>query len=184
MIGILTWPAYGTWFARRGRGWIDQHEPVPRPGLPEPRRHGSRLRWPAARLDAALRRALIADLHRIAELREFRLLMVVAAEDHVHLLLACERDRDIPRLVQLIKGAASRALTKAIGADGPQTASGKPLPHQKWWSRQYAFRPIRGRDDLERTVADLEAHSPRRTTRFKTGAPISFAGDNTVREPS
>lgn len=161
MIGLLTWPAYGTWLEGPARGWVDpgcvQKDAV----LPEPdealsaRRRRS-LKWPAVRLDDALRRVIIDDLARIAELRRFRPLIAAAAADHVHLLLAVEAGRDIPRLVQLTKGALSRALTVAAGDRPAISTTGRGLLHHKWWTRQYSFRIIendRIADSVRRTLA-------------------------------
>ena len=49
MVGLLTWPAYGTWFARPDRGWIDR-EGGEAGTVPEPMRSHTRarqqLKWP------------------------------------------------------------------------------------------------------------------------------------------
>ena len=182
MIGLLTWPTYGTWFAGRGRGWVDATARGPLRRLPEPRRRGrpSRQRWPTVGLDADQRAVVIEDLKRVAALREFELLLAVAAEDHVHVLLGCAADRDIHRLVQLVKGSLSRTLSVAGRAPQPPPS----LPHMKWWSRQYSFRTIADRASLECALADLEAHDPKRTVRFKSVAPISFPDATASREPA
>jgi REP element-mobilizing transposase RayT len=162
MVGLLTWPAYGTWFARPLRGWVDRGGASLDRGLPEPTRSAvagrQRLKWPALRLDEAQCALVISDLGRIAALRGFDLLMAVAAADHVHALLACAADRDIPRLVQLIKGSLSRTLTVAAGDPPASSVRGAVLDHHKWWTRQYSFITIGDAPTLRRVVAALQAH--------------------------
>ena len=89
MLGLLTWPAYGTWFARADRGWIDR-DGGEAEAVPEPTRSHAqgrqRLVWPPVRLDERQQTVVIGDLARIASLRSFELLMVAAAPDHVHVL--------------------------------------------------------------------------------------------------
>ena len=162
MVGLLTWPTYGTWFAHPGRGWIDRSH---RPGVgrvPEPTRSAAsgrqRLKWPPVRLDGDQRALVIGDLARIASLRRFELKMVVAAPDHIHLLLGCEPDRDIPRLVQLVKGSLSRTLTVAAGDEPATSTRGEALVHHKWWTRQYSFRTIDDRASADRVIDQLRAH--------------------------
>jgi REP element-mobilizing transposase RayT len=101
---------------------------------------------------------VVADLARIAALRGFRLIRAVTASDHVHVLLGCEDDRDVPRLVQLVKGALSRALSVAGGDAPAESVGGERLPHHKWWARQYSFRVLR-QDELAPVVAALDRHA-------------------------
>lgn len=168
MMGLLTWPTYGTWFACPARGWIDRDDRDVLDALPEPtRRHGparERLKWPPARLDERLQALLIQDLTRVATLRGFGLHMVVAAPDHVHVLLSCEPDRDVPRLVQLVKGALSRGLTVAAGDRPARSARGQTLTHHKWWTRQYSFRWLAAPEARDRVIRALRAHAMTATT--------------------
>ncbi len=174
MVGLLTWPAYGTWFAHPHRGWIDRGQRNPR-SIPEPARSASYesegrpqsavrsaktrcLKWPARRLTGVQRDLVIRDLARVADLRRFRLHLVVAAADHVHLLLECDQDRDIPRLVQLVKGALSRALTVAAGDTPATSTGGGPLLHHKWWTRQSSFVIIDDIETLTRVTEQLRSH--------------------------
>ena len=57
MVGLLTWPAYGSWFPCIRRGWIDQDPDGELQTLPEPTRSSidrkERLKWPPVRLDEA-----------------------------------------------------------------------------------------------------------------------------------
>ncbi len=165
MIGVLTWPTYGTWLPSRRRGWIDRHRGRSAASIPEPIRSsaatGERLKWPPARLTEAQGSLIVRDLARIAALRSFELLLVVAAADHVHIVLSCEPDRDIPRLVQLIKGALSRTLTLAAGDEPAASTKGKALLHHKWWTRQYSFVRVCDDDTLERLIRELKAHEGR-----------------------
>ncbi len=156
MVGLVTWPTYGTWFGGHGRGWVDRGRTFS--GVPEPTRRGRSRRWPPVRLDEGQRQVIVDDVDRIARLRGFELIMAAVAASHVHLLLACEPDRDVPRLVQLIKGALSRALTVAVGNEPARSDGGDVLAHRKWWTRQYSFVPISDRDALGRVVDALEAH--------------------------
>ncbi len=164
MVGLLTWPTYGTWFPGRGRGRIDPQPDQPVRGVPEPvpidaARQPRDAPWPPVRLDDHQRRAVAKDLTRIAELRDFKLHLVVVAEDHVHVLLSGEPQGDIPRLVQLIKGALSRKLTVVAGDTPPRSSSGRALPHHKWWTRQYAFLTIDNRATLDHIWPELLAHT-------------------------
>jgi REP element-mobilizing transposase RayT len=164
MIGLLTWPAYGTWLAGPARGWVDPGSVQKDAALPEPdeassERRRRSLKWPAVRLDAARRRVIIDDLPRIAALRRFRPLIAVAAVDHVHLLLAVDEGRDIPRLVQLIKGALSRALTVAAGDRPAISTAGRGLLHHKWWTRQYSFRLVEDDQVVEAMGVVLTEHA-------------------------
>ena len=147
MIGLLTWPAYGTWLAGAARGWVDPGRVQEDTTLPEPEEALSALRrrslkWPAVRLEIEHRRLILVDLARVARLRRFMPLAAAAAADHVHLLLAVEEGRDMPRLVQLIKGALSRALTVAAGDRPAISTAGGGLRYHKWWTRQYSCRLV------------------------------------------
>ena len=165
MYGVLTWPAYGTWFATRRRGWVDRDGGGDPCTVPEPDRHARVERsWPTVRLDAARRDLVIRDLGRIASLRDFEVHMVVAAADHVHVLLSIDDQRDVPRLVQLVKGSLSRTLTAAAGDEPARSRQGEPLRHHKWWSRQYSFIPVEGRENLDRVTAALADHDAGDTT--------------------
>ena len=164
MVGLLTWPTYGTWFPGQGRGRIDLEPDQPVRSVPEPvpldaARQPRDAPWPPVRLDDHQRRAVAKDLMRIAELREFKLHLVVVAEDHVHVLLSGEPQDDIPRLVQLIKGALSRKLTVVAGDTPPRSSSGRALPHHKWWTRQYAFLTVDNRAALDHIWPELLAHA-------------------------
>ncbi len=156
MLGLLTWPTYGTWFGGHGRGWIDKGCVFT--GVPEPTRRGRSRKWPPVRLPAALCKVIVDDLARIARLRGFELLVAAVAADHVHVLIGCEPDRDIPRLVQLVKGALSRALSVAVGDEPAWSERGEELTHHKWWTRQYSFVPISDSDALHRVVDALAEH--------------------------
>ncbi len=164
MVGLLTWPTYGTWFPGQGRGRIDLEpdqlvrsvpEPAPIDAAHQPRDAP----WPPVRLDDHQRRAVAQDLMRIAELREFKLPLVIVAEDPVHVRFSGEYHDDIPRLVQLIKGALSRKLTVVAGDAPPRSSSGRALPHNKWWTRQYAFLTVDNRATLDRIWPELLAHT-------------------------
>ena len=177
MLGLLTWPAYGTWFARPDRGWVDREEGAAT-AVPEPKRshaHGrQRLKWPPVRLDERQQAVVIGDLARVASLRHFEPYLVAAAPDHVHVLLSCAPDRDVPRMVQLIKGALSRALTVAAGDETAKSTRGRELVHHKWWTRQYSFRRIEDGPTLQRVVQALRAHADENTTVWE--APGTAAG--------
>ncbi len=160
MISLLTWPTYGTWFATSRRGWIDR-DGVPDAGIvPEPTRHArAEPVWAVACLDTAQRELVIRDLGRIASLRNFELHMAAVAADHVHVLLSVEPPCDVPRLVQLIKGSLSRTLTAAAGDTPATSRRGSPLPHHKWWSRQYSLFTIDNRRNLDDVTAVLADHA-------------------------
>jgi REP element-mobilizing transposase RayT len=165
MIGLLTWPAYGTWLPGPARGRVDPGAvqvyatpPEPDEALSANRRRS--LKWPAVRLDDARRRVILDDLARIAEIRRFRPVIAVAAADHVHLLLEIEEGRDVTRLVQLIKGALSRALTVATGDRPAISTTGRGLLHHKWWTRQYSFRLVEDDRVLQALRTALAEHEP------------------------
>ncbi len=163
MLALLTWPAYGSRFPRPGRGRIEGREPGDPHRIPEPARRanegGGRLKWPPAHLDGRMARLIIEDTARIAALRSFEPMMIVVAPDHVHLLLSCEDDRDVNRLVQLIKGALSRMLTVAAGDAPARSTSGELLPHHKWWTRRHSFIRIPDGEALEQVKVRLRAHA-------------------------
>jgi REP element-mobilizing transposase RayT len=162
MHGLLTWPAYGSWFPRLQRGWIDRQRRGDLDPLPEPTRRADdrreRLKWPPITLSPPQQAVVIGDLVRVAGLRDFDLRAAVAAPDHVHVLLDCAPDRDVPRLVQLIKGALSRALTVAAGDEPARSTGGGALVHHKWWTRQYSFRWIADPAAVGRVLEALRAH--------------------------
>jgi REP element-mobilizing transposase RayT len=162
MVGLLTWPAYGTWFARPDRGWIDRDGDGAET-LPEPTRSHARsrqrLKWPPVMLNVRQQAVVIGDLIRVAGLRNFDLLAAAAAPDHVHALLDCAPDRDVPRLVQLIKGATSRALTVDAGDEPACSTRGTALVHHKWWTRQYSFRWIDDPAARRRVLEALWTHA-------------------------
>jgi REP element-mobilizing transposase RayT len=162
--GLLTWPAYGTWLPGPARGWVDpgsvlRDEPLPEPDHVESIRRRGGLKWPPVTLDAPQRTALIEEMPRIAELRSFDAQAMAVAEDHVHLLLQTQRE-DIPRLVQLTKGALSRRLTVLAGDHPASGASGEELRHHKWWARQYSCRVSGDASVIEGIRRRLEAHPP------------------------
>ncbi len=171
MIGLLTWPAYGSWFASRRRGWIDRDQHAVGGAVPEPVPHrhtDHRDRpWPPVLLDAAQRHLVIRDLGRLAALRGFELYMAVAAADHVHVLLAPQPDGAVERLVQLIKGSLSRTLTLATGDLTATSDDGTVLPHHKWWARQYSYRSVTQGRNLLRVVERLADHDARGATVWK-----------------
>lgn len=156
MVGLLTWPAYGTWLPGPSRGWIDPgaawHGAIVEPdrALTASRRRS--LTWPVVALDEPDRRLILADLSRIARLRTFKPIVAVVDTDHVHLLLETDDDRDVPELVHDIKGSLSRTLSMAGGdAEVVATDDARPLPHHKWWTRHYSF--VRLPDDRAREEA-------------------------------
>ncbi len=159
MLALLTWPAYGTWFAHPARGRVDD---TARPVVPEPARRGvpAHLKWPPVRLEGDAHAVIVQDLQRIAALRGFELHAVVVAADHVHVLLDVARTVKVERLVQLIKGALSRALTVAAGDAPAASTRGGRLPHHKWWTRQYSFVPIDSAEEAARIVTELRARHP------------------------
>ncbi|MEE9212815.1 MAG: transposase [Phycisphaeraceae bacterium] len=122
------------------------------------------MKWLTVRLNDVQRRLIVDDLSRIASLRRFELHVVVAAEDHVHVLLSCQPGRDIPRLVQLIKGSLSRALSVAAGDNPAISAQGEVLGHHKWWVRQYSFLNVGDRASLDRIIQQLMDHQTDPTT--------------------
>ncbi|UCD73802.1 MAG: transposase [Phycisphaerales bacterium] len=177
MIGLLTWTTWGTWLGEPARGWIDRggvlrgDDPGALPGPDEEasrkRRRG--LKWPAAMLTADQRRLIIKDLRRIAELRRFELMGLAATENCVRVLLACDDDRDIERLVQLIKGALSRMLTVAAGDAPASSPGGGSLVHHKWWPRHYSFLRVGDQPAQKAIVETLR-------TGADAGATVWIAG--------
>jgi REP element-mobilizing transposase RayT len=164
---LVTWPTYGHWFAGHGRGCIPLDAGALGDALPEPTLCGEAVgqppsRWPAVQLSDQQRRVVRADLARIAALRDFAIAGVVIAPTFVHLLIRIDPERDLSRLVQLVKGALSRALTVAAGDRLPTDATGASLPHHKWWSRQYACLRIGDEGLRERVAGMLERHSDSR----------------------
>jgi REP element-mobilizing transposase RayT len=144
MEAVLSWTVYGAWFDAPGRGRIERSGAGPAAAVPEPRpelaaERVDELKWPPVRLDERQRRAVLEDLRRVAELRSFELGAAVVAPDHVHVLLRCEDDRDVPRLVQLTKGALSRALSVAAGDPAAADRGGATAAHHRWWSHQHSF---------------------------------------------
>jgi REP element-mobilizing transposase RayT len=182
MVGLLTWPAYGSWFPCIRRGWIDRDPDGDLQSPPEPTRSSidrkERLKWPPVKLDERRQAVVIGDLARVASLRHFDPHLVVVAPDHVHVLLSCDPDRDVPRMVQLIKGALSRALTVAAGDEIAKSTRGRDLVHHKWWTRQYSFRWIEDEPTLRRVVEALRAHAGENTTVWETpGAAAGMFAD-------
>lgn len=144
---LITWPTYGNWFAGRGRGGFAIDPSTVGDALAEPTLCGEAVgqqpsRWPAVQLDADQRRVVLDDLQRVADLRAFTIDTVVVGPTFVQVLIDAADSRDVGRLVQLSKGATARALTVAAGDQLPVDANGAPLPHHKWWSRQYAHMPV------------------------------------------
>jgi REP element-mobilizing transposase RayT len=155
MIGLLTWPAYGWWLPGPGRGCVDPgalHEaddPLPEPDETTSAERRASLERPVVELRPDQRALVISDLERIAALREFRILGAAAGERHVTLLFDCHDDRDVDRLIQLIKGALSRVLTQAEGDEPARSTSGSALTHHKWWTHHYSFQRVIDPDAVE-----------------------------------
>jgi REP element-mobilizing transposase RayT len=189
VVGVLTFPAYGTRLPRFGHGRREWLEPAGE-GLIEPdpvasaAAHASAA-WPPVELDPAQRSLILSDLHRIAALRGFRLLGAVAAADHVHVLMAIDTGTPLLRLFQLVKGALARILSVAAGDEPPRRASGNPARHHKWWARQYVFQRIRDEAGLATAVSALAAHAeagaaaelPVEPPRWDSGLGPSSPGD-------
>jgi REP element-mobilizing transposase RayT len=134
-------------------------ESLPEPDHAESLRRRGGLKWPPVTLDETRRTALLEEMPRIAELRSFDAHAMAVAEDHVHLLLETHRE-DIPRLVQLTKGAMSRRLTVIAGDPPASGPSGEILAHHKWWTRQYSWRVSDDATVIEGVRRRLEAHQP------------------------
>lgn len=169
MLVLISWTVYGAWLDAPARGWIERGGgnaggavPEPSAELAEQRRKD--LKWPAVRLTSGQRRVVVDDLDRVASIRELVLHRTVVAPDHVHVLLSCADDRDLPRLVQLTKGALSRALTVAAGDPVPRDRRGGAVGHQRWWSHQYSAVPVRDdahHDAIERGLDRCAAEASR-----------------------
>lgn len=159
MEALITWPTYGNWLPGHGRGGFEIDPTSISESLPQPTNCGVEVGqppspWPMVRLDAAQQETVLRDLQRVAELREFVLNCALIAPTFVCILIIIDEQRDLNRLVQLIKGATARALTVAAGDELPTDAHGETLPHYKWWSRQHAVLKIGERAARQR-VADL-----------------------------
>ncbi len=164
MVGLLTFTTYGTRLGHRGRGRIapaGDDAALPEPSPAPAAGPAATSRWPAVRLAASQQEAVLKDLERIAGLRSFTVHMAVAGADHVHVLLACEDGRDVPRLVQLLKGALARALSVSSGEPPPRSDRGEVLPHLKWWARQYSFLVLPDARSVACAVAQLRDHATR-----------------------
>lgn len=167
MIALLTWPAFGSWLPGPARGRVEREPhrgppPAPfRPVEPDAVLSASRrssLKWPAVRLDRRQGEVIVADLARIASIRDFAPRLVVVAADHVHLLLEVGEERDVDRLVHDVKGALSRALTVDAGDRAALDADGAPLPHHKWWARQHALQVLCGDAEVAAAERALREH--------------------------
>jgi REP element-mobilizing transposase RayT len=165
MIALLTWPIFGTWLAIDANGRFEDCAGGEL-ALPEPdglislrRRRG--LKWPVIDLDARQRQMVIDDIHRMAGFRRFAPLKIVAARDHVHLLMetALSGDDQLHQLVQLIKGATARALTVAGGDVPARDPADEVLPHHKWWSRQYVLQRLVDRLAVQRAQSLIDQHN-------------------------
>jgi len=164
MMVLLTWPAYGTQLRGASRGGLVSRFDVHQPCIPEPDPKRTpiqqrSLKWPAVRLDRAQQRVVLADLHRVARLRNLSLLAAVIAADHVHVFIVCDDDGDLHRVTQLIKGATARALSVASGDPPAHDTTGRPLAHQKWWARQAVIQIIETRHASQAVVRYLRQHA-------------------------
>jgi REP element-mobilizing transposase RayT len=167
---LLSWTVHSAWFEGPARGWIERgcqgvSDVVPEPAVPLAAERAADLKWQAVRLDADQRRVVVDDLRRVAALRSFDPCEIVVAPDHVHVLLDCDPDRDMHRLVQLTKGALSRALSVLAGDPSARSRGGQPLPFQKWWSRQYSLLEVAEPETQQSVARQLEhcASAPDRT---------------------
>lgn len=172
---LLTWPTFGTWLPGPARGWVDRWLAFDGLVLPEPDtvvsvRRRSGLKWPAVQLGPESQQAVIEDLHRIAPLRDLDLQAAVVAEDHVHLLLGFEPNRELPRIVQLVKGALSRKLSISSGDAPSSDPLGRPLPIHKWWQRQYSALALPA-DAVQIAQLLLRSHPGRPTSWFRDVSP-------------
>ena len=160
MLGLLTWPVYGSRLPAVGHGRIGEDQEHPLCPAVEDRVGPPARPWPAVRLDLQQHQVLLGDLARVAALRGFTVHLATMAPDHVHVLLSCPQAESVPRLVQLIKGALSRALSVAADASRDPTRGDAPtLPHRKWWARQYDFVRIADQAALERILPRLAGHA-------------------------
>lgn len=60
-------------------------------------------------------------------------------------------------MIQLTKGAMSRALTVAAGDVPARSTTGESLTHHKWWPRQYVAQSLRDDETLQRGGAAIGA---------------------------
>jgi REP element-mobilizing transposase RayT len=164
MIGLLSWTTFGTWLPGPARGCVDRgavqiDQPLPKPDEALSANRRRSLRWPAVRLDEAARAAILEDLPRVARLRRFQVHVLVIAADHVHLVIEFDDDdRDVDRLIQLIKGALSRKLSVAAGDEPARSTRDHRLPYHKWWTRQHSFRIIRDAEAFDNVREQLLDH--------------------------
>jgi len=169
VVVLLTWPTWGAWLPGPARGGqvtrfthAPEALPAPDEGLSRTRRRG--LVWPAVRLEESQRGVVIEDFRRVASFRDFEIIAAVAHPDHVHLLLRCDASRDLRRLVQLVKGAASRALSRSAGDVEADSTHGRPLPHHKWWTRQSSILVLDSDEAVEGALALLRTHARNKST--------------------
>lgn len=160
---ILSFPAFGTWLAGPSRGRTVTVDSIDF-DLPEPDRNATAkrrasLKWPAIVLSREQQEIVREDIERVASIRGFERHCTIVTRDHVHLLFSCDKDTPVGRLVQFIKGAPARALTLAAGDDTARTTDGAPLPHHKWWGRQYLLQRLASTMQLGRAKALFRKHA-------------------------
>lgn len=165
---ILSFSAFGTWLCGPVRGRVVGEEntdfTLPEPDEALSRRRRRSLKWPEIRLDEAQRGIVLNDLIRVASIRAFNLRAALIAYDHAHVFFSCATETNCTRLVQFIKGATARALSVAGGGETVLTASLAPLPHHKWWTRQYVLQRFSGPEAVDRAVELFHTHSANRAT--------------------
>lgn len=95
----------------------------------------------------------------IAREQELYIAKGVVMKDHVHLVIADPKEREMGELMKSIKGISSRRIQQITPylSTGLSTTRGEQKhEYHKFWRTGYHFDPVKSASDLERTLSYVE----------------------------
>jgi hypothetical protein len=112
---MLTFHAYGTWWPDRSRGYVRRGEGVLPPDDGMARRYRDDARFPPARFDEPVQRAIIDESQRLAHFQQLGLHIVATDPTHAHLIVSWRDDRRVAKVRIAVKQSLSRRLRREFG---------------------------------------------------------------------
>jgi REP element-mobilizing transposase RayT len=150
---FLTWPTYGTWLPGDERGWVQYRVGM---RLPDPiveREAAARMTEAACRLDHEQRRLVETTIADHCRIRGWTLHAVNCRSNHVHVVVAANRDPDQTR--EQFKAWCTRRLKERDQAQMRAT-SGHAEPNstvrQNWWAERGSGRYVNDEEALQALI--------------------------------
>ena|SRR5438105_3027624 len=143
---FITWATYGTWLPGDQRGWVEYRHGWQLPNPIRELESAARMTEDACRLRSDQRLAVESQIKQTCGIRGWTLHAVNCRSNHLHLVLAADRD---PYQVRAqLKAWCTRRLKEL---DAGPSGGGKPI-RQKWWAERGSQRYINDEVSLEATI--------------------------------